>query len=335
MQGRRARADERARGRLGRRAAAARAPRGGARAGRADLGADRAPDPPVDRPRRGRAVQRARASTSAHARIIAALREFQRDIPDDQYSVVSLWLALLDARSDLAAGLHAQASDAMLRAGEIATSRGPDRAVPRSVGRRPRSTRTSPPGASTRRARCWPSSRRARRPSRAAGRARCSRSAAPASRRSKTPRELADQRFVEAIAALRGAATAARARAGADQLRHAPAAHGPPPRGARAARRAPSRSARRRGAERLARIARAELAASGGRRRRRDRGPLDAHRAGGARRGARRRGHGERQIAAALHLSPQTVGFHLQRVYEKLGIHSRRELIRRAGEFTR
>ena len=33
------------------------------------------------------------------------------------------------------------------------------------------------------------------------------------------------------------------------------------------------------------------------------------------------------QIAAALHLSPKTVGHHLQHVYAKLGIHSRRELI--------
>ena len=40
------------------------------------------------------------------------------------------------------------------------------------------------------------------------------------------------------------------------------------------------------------------------------------------------------EIAAALHLSPKTVSFHLQRVYEKLGIHSRCELIRRAGKFT-
>jgi DNA-binding NarL/FixJ family response regulator len=40
------------------------------------------------------------------------------------------------------------------------------------------------------------------------------------------------------------------------------------------------------------------------------------------------------QIAAALHLSPKTISFHLQRVYSKLDIHSRRDLIRRAEEFS-
>ena len=87
-------------------------------------------------------------------------------------------------------------------------------------------------------------------------------------------------------------------------------------------------------AERLARIARAELAASGGRRRRRseDRSALTAQEARVAALAAEGMANG--QIAAALHLSPRTVGFHLQRVYEKLDIHSRRELIRRAGELT-
>jgi DNA-binding CsgD family transcriptional regulator len=40
------------------------------------------------------------------------------------------------------------------------------------------------------------------------------------------------------------------------------------------------------------------------------------------------------EIAAALHLSPKTVSSHLQRVYAKLGMHSRRELIRRRQEFS-
>ena len=35
------------------------------------------------------------------------------------------------------------------------------------------------------------------------------------------------------------------------------------------------------------------------------------------------------EIAAALYLSPKTVDHHLQHVYAKLGLHSRRELIRR------
>ena len=35
------------------------------------------------------------------------------------------------------------------------------------------------------------------------------------------------------------------------------------------------------------------------------------------------------QIAAALYLSPKTVGHHLQHIYAKLGMGSRRELIAR------
>jgi DNA-binding CsgD family transcriptional regulator len=41
------------------------------------------------------------------------------------------------------------------------------------------------------------------------------------------------------------------------------------------------------------------------------------------------------QIAAALVLSPKTVGHYLGHVYEKLGIASRRELIRRGHEESR
>lgn len=87
-------------------------------------------------------------------------------------------------------------------------------------------------------------------------------------------------------------------------------------------------------AERLARIVRAELAASGGRRRRRDQdgSALTAQEQRVAAPASEGLANGE--IPARLHLSPKTVGFHLQRVYEKLGIHSRRELIRRADEFT-
>jgi DNA-binding CsgD family transcriptional regulator len=87
-------------------------------------------------------------------------------------------------------------------------------------------------------------------------------------------------------------------------------------------------------AERLARVTRAELAACGGRRRRRpeDRSELTAQEARVAALAAQGMANG--QIAAALHLSPKTVGFHLQRVYSKLDIHSRRELIRRSAEFS-
>jgi DNA-binding CsgD family transcriptional regulator len=88
------------------------------------------------------------------------------------------------------------------------------------------------------------------------------------------------------------------------------------------------------GAERLARLARAELAASGGRRRRRgeDGSALTAQERRVAALAADGLANGE--IAAALHLSPKTVSSHLQHVYAKLGMHSRRELIRRAEEFS-
>jgi DNA-binding CsgD family transcriptional regulator len=41
-------------------------------------------------------------------------------------------------------------------------------------------------------------------------------------------------------------------------------------------------------------------------------------------------GHSNKEIAAALHLSVHTVEAHLTRIYRKLGIRSRSELIARA-----
>ncbi len=83
------------------------------------------------------------------------------------------------------------------------------------------------------------------------------------------------------------------------------------------------------GAERVARLARAELAATGGRRRR-DHTRHDELTAQ-EQRVASLAGEGmtNAQIASVLHISSKTVGHHLQRVYGKLEIHSRRELIRR------
>ena len=87
----------------------------------------------------------------------------------------------------------------------------------------------------------------------------------------------------------------------------------------------------RAGAERVARRARAELAATGGRRRRRGTEPavLTSQEERVASLAAD--GMTNAQIAATLQLSPKTVGHHLQHVYAKLDIHSRRELIRRAN----
>lgn len=81
------------------------------------------------------------------------------------------------------------------------------------------------------------------------------------------------------------------------------------------------------GAERLARPARAELAAAGGRRRRRNEDPnkLTSQEERVAALAAD--GMTNAQIGSVLCLSPKTVGHHLQHIYEKLDIDSRRDLI--------
>jgi DNA-binding CsgD family transcriptional regulator len=86
------------------------------------------------------------------------------------------------------------------------------------------------------------------------------------------------------------------------------------------------------GAERVARLARAELAAAGGRRRRSDghRGELTAQEQRVAALAAE--GLSNAQIAAALQVSRKTVEHHLEHIYAKLGISSRRELIRRSRD---
>ncbi len=82
------------------------------------------------------------------------------------------------------------------------------------------------------------------------------------------------------------------------------------------------------GAERISTLARRELAASGGRRRRR--GASATELTGQERRVADLAATGltNREIAATLYVSAKTVDHHLGRVYQKLGISSRRELIR-------
>ena len=87
----------------------------------------------------------------------------------------------------------------------------------------------------------------------------------------------------------------------------------------------------RTGAERVTRLARAELAAAGGRRRRHDTDPreLTAQEQRVAAHAAE--GMTNAQIAAVLHVSPKTIGHHLEHIYAKLDIHSRRELMRAAS----
>ena len=80
------------------------------------------------------------------------------------------------------------------------------------------------------------------------------------------------------------------------------------------------------GVERVARLARAELAATGGRRRR---GVTDSIELTAQERrvaGLAAGGMTNVQIATALRLSPKTIGHYLERTYTKLGISSRREL---------
>ena len=262
---------------------------------------------------------------------VEALREFQRETPPEQYAIVSLWLHLLDARAQLAAGLPEQASDTMLRAGEIATLGG--RVEPCLVPWAGVAVDAHLAAGRADRARALLDeleSRSARLPSRwpraviALGRAGL---AALEGSRSEADELYAQaiERFTELRQPLELAQALVsvgtyRRRTGRPQQARAPLAEA-------------VAICERAHAGRLTLVARAELAACGGRRRRggEDRWELTAQEARVAAMAAEGLANG--QIAAALHLSPKTVGYHLQRVYSKLDIHSRRELIRRAADF--
>jgi DNA-binding CsgD family transcriptional regulator len=269
------------------------------------------------------------ARASAH---IAALREFSAAIPDEQFGVVSLWLALLDGRAQFAAGHRAAASDTMARAGELAALSG--RIEPCLVPWAGFALEAHLAAGQLERARTlidelernaatlpssWP-------------RAVISLGRAGLAARAGE-QALADELYADALARF--------ARCG-QPLEHAQAMisfgthlrRSGRPREAREPLAQALESCERAGAERLARVARAELAASGGRRRRRseDNSALTAQERRVA--GLAAQGLANIQIAAALHLSPKTVSSHLQRVYAKLGMHSRRELILRAKEFS-
>jgi len=263
---------------------------------------------------------------------IEALRAFCAQIPPEQFAVVSLWLHLLDGREQLAAGRREQASDTMAAAAGVASLAGrvepclvPWAAVALeahlAAGRVDRARGVL--ADLERHAETLPS--RWPRAVVALGQAGIAAIEGDAA--------LADERFALAIARF--------AECGQPlELAHSLIVFGTHLR--RSARPRDAREPLARalalcetsGSERLARIARAELAASGGRRRRRseDGSALTAQERRVA--GLAAQGLANGQIAAALHLSPKTVSSHLQRVYGKLGMHSRRELIIRATEFS-
>jgi DNA-binding CsgD family transcriptional regulator len=263
---------------------------------------------------------------------IDALRGFQAELPDGQYAIVALWLHLLDARAALAAGRAAEASELMESAAGIAELGGriepclvpwagvgleshlrakrPDRAK-RLLEELTLSASTLPSR--------WPQAVIALGEAGLAA--------------TEGAREDVDERFAAAVALFAALG---------QPLEHAQALitfgmqlrRSGRPRDAREPLASALDICERAGAERLARLARAELAASGGRRRRRgeDGSALTAQERRVAALAAEGLANGE--IATALHLSPKTVSSHLQHVYAKLGMHSRRELIRRAEEFS-
>ena len=87
------------------------------------------------------------------------------------------------------------------------------------------------------------------------------------------------------------------------------------------------------GAQPWAERARRELAASGARLRRRNPSTVDALTPQELQVAlAAATGKTNREVGAALFISPKTVEVHLARVYRKLGIHTRAELIRQHAE---
>lgn len=258
---------------------------------------------------------------------LQALREIRSATPPEYYAPVSLWLDLIDARRLLAAGEPRAASDAMLDAAMIAQ---------RSGWRHPLLVPWAATGvqahlaadatdraqalladleALTRPLSCrWP------RAVLAIGRAQL---AAAHGRAAE-----AERGFAEGLSILGRLPFPIERAEGLLSYGHYLRRTGRP-RQARGPLVCALELAERSRAERVARAARAELAATGGRRRRHreDRFGLTAQQ----RRVAELAGEGmsNAQIAAALTVSPKTVDNHLQQIYAKLGIHSRRELIRR------
>jgi len=258
---------------------------------------------------------------------LAVLRAVSSAVPPEYYAPVSLWLDLLEARQLLALGEPEAASDAMLHAAEVASRSGwrhpvivpwADFAVEAHLAaRRPQRARAvlddlervSAPLSAR-----WPQA------AIALGRAGL---AAAAGRL-----EEADAGFLEALRAFDELPLPiARAEALVGYGKHLRRTGRP--REARRPLRQALALAERIGSERVARLARAELAASGGRRRRDDGLLLTAREERVAELAAQ--GMSNAQIAAALTVSPKTIDNHLQQVYAKLSIHSRRELMRRGS----
>ena len=261
---------------------------------------------------------------------VEALRSFRDGMPPQYFAAASLWLDLLDARQLLALGDAARASETMLHAAEVARLTGwqepcivpwasvaldahvaagdPDRVRVLLDGLEavaaPLSCR-------------WPKAVAA------LGRARL---AAMEGRP-----EQADAGFESALRAFAELPLPlARAEALITHGRHL--RHCGRPRAARTPLAEALALAEQCRSVRLVRLAREELAACGGRRRRpaQDGFELTPQQARVARLAAD--GLSNAAIAAALYLSPKTVDHHLQHVYAKLGLHSRRDLIRRASE---
>jgi DNA-binding CsgD family transcriptional regulator len=248
-------------------------------------------------------------------------------VPPECYAPVSLWLDLIEARQLLAAGEPEAASDAMLDAAEVAR---------RSGWRHP----VIVPWADV-----------AVEAHLAAGRPAQARAVLDDLERASAPLSARWPRAAIALARAGLAAAAGRLEEADAGFREAlrvfeelplPMAEAEAlvsygkhlrrtgrPREARLPLRQALALAERTGSERVARLARAELAASGGRRRRRDAhgASLTAQEERVARLAAQ--GMSNAQIAAALTVSPKTVDNHLQQIYAKLGIHSRRELTQR------
>ncbi|HVC86017.1 MAG TPA: AAA family ATPase [Gaiellaceae bacterium] len=260
---------------------------------------------------------------------VEAIRAFQAGIPPQYNAPVSLWLDLLDARRLLAAGEPDRASETMLHAAGIARLTGwrEPCVVPWAgvgldahfaAGRIERARElVDELDELARPLPCrWP------RAVLALGRARL---AAAEGRLDE-----ADRGFADALGAF-GELPMPIAHAEALVAQGIHLRGSGRPREAREPLAQALGLAERSGSERVARSARAELAASGGRRRRdADRSRLTPQEERVAALAAD--GLTNAQIAAALHLSPKTVGHHLQHVYGKLGIGSRRELIRRRRE---